>query len=168
MLAIWLHQRVGTRDRFVGYYENSGEHIAHYAQWLADWGRANSITFDDHYWPHDGDRQDLFLTDGRLAEAEKHGLRPMIVPRVKSKMLAIDAARARFANCDFDQKECDIGIKRLRNYRKEWDDTREVWKDRPRHDDNSHGADAFMTYATGYHAPEVTSGPLRRNLAGIK
>jgi hypothetical protein len=168
MLAIWLHQRVGTRDRFVGYYENSGEHIAHYAQWLADWGRANSVTFDDHYWPHDGDRQDLFLTDGRLAEAEKHGLRPMIVPRVKSKMLAIDAARARFANCDFDQKECDIGIKRLRNYRKEWDDTREVWKDRPRHDDNSHGADAFMTYATGYHAPEVTSGPLRRNLAGIK
>lgn len=167
MLTIWLHQRVGTRDRFVGYYENSGEHIAHYAQWLADWARQKDVEFEDHYWPHDGDRQDLFLEDGRIAEAAKQGLKPRIVSRVAKKMLAIDAARARFANCDFDRKECEVGIKRLRHYRKEWDDTREVWRDRPRHDDNSHGADAFMTFATGYHAASQNRQPIRRNLKGI-
>ena len=31
---------------------------------------------------------------------------------------------------------------------------REVWRDRPRHDDNSHGADGFMTFACGYVKPE--------------
>lgn len=168
MTTIWLHQRIGSRDRFVGYYENSGEHISHYIRWLKDWAREHGADFEDHYWPHDGARQDLFLEDGRLAEAEKLGLRPAIVPRVQNKMEAIDAVRARFANCDFDHHACAVGIKRLRHYRKEWDDQREVWKDRPRHDENSHGADSFMTFATGFK--EVTSEwskPVRRDLKGI-
>ena len=33
-----------------------------------------------------------------------------------------------------------MGLQRLRAYRKEWDESRGVWKDRPRHDDASHGA----------------------------
>ncbi len=33
------------------------------------------------------------------------------------------------------------------------DDDRGVWKDRPRHDDASHGADAFLTFACSGFAP---------------
>ena len=153
--TIWLHQRVGERNRFVGYYENSGEHISHYARWLAEWKRERNAMFGEHYWPHDGDRQDLFLENGRLGEAEKFGLRPKIVSRTSQKMDAIDAARKVFASCDFDDEGCAIGVKRLRHYRKEWDDTREVWRDSPRHDINSHGADGFMTFACGYTAPDL-------------
>lgn len=151
--TIWLHQRVGERNRFVGYYESSGEHISHYARWLRDWARERDAQFGDHYWPHDGKREDLFLENGRLGEAEQHGLRPKIVPRTQNKMDAIDAARKVFASCDFDDEQCAVGIKRLRHFRKEWDDEREVWRDRPRHDANSHGADGFMTFACGYQAP---------------
>ena len=33
-----------------------------------------------------------------------------------------------------------------------------MWKDRPRHDDASHGADAFLTFAcSGYQPPETRS-----------
>jgi hypothetical protein len=39
------------------------------------------------------------------------------------------------------------GLKRLRAYWKEGDEDRGVWKDRPRHDEASHGADAFLTHA---------------------
>lgn len=152
--TIWLHQRVGERNRFVGYYENSGEHISHYARWLRDWARDRDAEFGDHYWPHDGDRQDLFLENGRLGEAERHGIRPKIVPRASNKMDPIDAARAVFPECDFDETECAVGLKRLRHYRKEWDEEREVWRNRPRHDVNSHGADGFMTFACGYRAPD--------------
>lgn len=90
-----------------------------------------------------------------MGEAERHGLRPKIVRRTSSKMDAIEAARQVFASCDFDQTECAVGIKRLRHFRKEWDDEREVWKDRPRHDANSHGADGFMTFACGYSEPDL-------------
>ena len=40
-----------------------------------------------------------------------------------------------------------MGLKRLKEYRKEWDDLRGVWKDRPFHADASHGADAFPRFA---------------------
>lgn len=153
--TIWLHQRVGARNRFIGYYENSGEHISHYARWLAEWEREHESIWGDHYWPHDGKREDLFLENGRLGEAEAHGLRPKIVVRTANKMDAIDAARKVFASCDFDDIGCATGIKRLRHYRKEWDEDREVWRDRPRHDANSHGADGFMTFACGYREPRL-------------
>lgn len=166
--TIWLHQRIGARNRFVGYYENSGEHISHYANWLKAWHKAKGSIPGDDFWPHDGDREDLFLENGRLGEAEKHGMRPRIVQRTSNKMLAIDAARTVFASCDFDAAECAVGIKRLRHFRKEWDDQREVWKDRPRHDDNSHGADGFMTFACGYVPPKSDwTKPLRRNYKGV-
>jgi hypothetical protein len=148
--TIWLHQRIRDRNRFIGYYENSGEHISHYARWLREWEREHEAERGDCYWPHDGKRQDLFLENGRLGEAEEHGLYPKIVARTAAKMDAIDAARAVFPSCDFDNTECAVGIKRLRHYRKEWDEEREVWRDRPRHDVNSHGADGFMTFACGF------------------
>ena len=47
-----------------------------------------------------------------------------------------------------------MGLRQLRAYRKEWDESRGVWKDRPRHDEASHGADAFPTFAcSGYTHP---------------
>jgi hypothetical protein len=37
-----------------------------------------------------------------------------------------------------------------------------VWKDRPRHDDASHGADAFLTFAcSGYTPPTSYTAPKR-------
>jgi hypothetical protein len=145
--TIWLHQFVGGHHRFVGYYENSGEFIGHYVRWVKDWAAERDVTLGTHYWPHDGDRESLFLEGGTLAVAARQGLRPDIVQRPVSKVEAIGTARAIFPRCQFDEAGCSVGLKRLRAYRKEWDAERGVWKDRPRHDDASHGADAFMTFA---------------------
>ena len=150
--AIWFHQFVDGRNRFVGYYENSGEHISHYIMMMNDWQDQYGCRWGDHYWPHDGKREDLFLESGRLGEVEKMGLSPQIVSRVGNKLEAIEAARTMFPSCDFDES-CELGVKRLKHYRKEWDDKRGVWKDRPKHDANSNGADAFMTFATGFEQP---------------
>jgi hypothetical protein len=156
MTTIWLHQFIDRRNRFIGYYEASGEHISHYVLWLKEWARLRDrVKWGDHYWPHDGDRDDLFLEQGRLAEVAKTGFNPRIVPRPQIKLEAIDAGRAVFASCDFDEAECATGLHRLRHYRKEWDDQRGVWRDRPRHDENSHGADSFLTFACGWKAPSA-------------
>ncbi len=166
--AIWLHQDIKGRDRFIGYYENSGEHISHYLIWLKDWLRDKEGSWGDHYWPHDGDREDLFLDKGRVGEVQEMGFRPSIVSRVSNKLSAIEAARSAFSNCDFDDAACDVGLKRLKHYRKEWNERLEVWKDRPLHDDNSNGADAFMTFATGYdRIASDWDKPMRTNLAGV-
>jgi hypothetical protein len=54
---------------------------------------------------------------------------------------------------------CTEGIKALRNYRKEWDGERGVWKDRPRHDAASHGADAFRALAVSWRDVAVEAKP---------
>ena len=148
--VVWLHQHIRNRNRFIGYYENSGEYIAHYIRWLREWGKDRDVEWGTHYWPHDGNRQDLFLENGRLKVVEDMAFKPRIVERVKEKGQAIEAARNVFPQCDFDEAGCALGLKRLRQYRKEWDEQRGIWRDNPRHDDNSHGADGFMTFATGW------------------
>src|SRR5215203_3987266 len=87
------------------------------------------------------------------------GFYPTVVERPRNKLEAISAARCAFASCQFDEQACDEGLKRLRAYRKEWDEDRGVWKDRPRHDDASHGADAFLTFAcSGFSPPSESVG----------
>jgi hypothetical protein len=43
--TIWLHQHVGGLDRFIGYYENSGEFIGHYVAWLKAWAAERNASF---------------------------------------------------------------------------------------------------------------------------
>lgn len=152
--VIWLHQFIGGYHRFIGYYENSGEFIGHYVKWLRDWAEERQATFGDHYLPHDGDRQSLWLESGTLSVMDNLKFSPNIVKRPENKLEAITAGRSIFTRCQFDQAGCSVGLKRLRAYRKEWDDLRGVWKDRPLHDINSHGADGFLTFACS-SLPEV-------------
>jgi hypothetical protein len=62
----------------------------------------------------------------------------------------INAVRAILPICEFDAAPCAEGISMLKSYRKEWDEIRGCWKDRPRHDMASHGADAFRYLAAAY------------------
>jgi hypothetical protein len=146
--CIWLHQYIGGYHRFIGYYENSGEYISHYITWLNDWKAKNGVQFGEHYLPHDGDRQSLWLPEGTLVVMENLNFRPNIINRPPSKIQEINRARPLFHKCQWDEKACSVGLNRLKSYRKEWDDLRGVWKDKPRHDVNSHGADAFMTFTS--------------------
>lgn len=160
--TIWLHQFVDGFHRFIGYYENSGEFIGHYISWLKEWARERNAVFDDHWIPHDGDRQSLWLENGTLAVMDGLGFRPEVVERPTNKTECIGAARSKFPQCVFDESGCSVGLKRLRSYRKEWDELRGVWKDKPRHDEASHGADGYLTFATSNYEPPKTFTPQRR------
>jgi hypothetical protein len=54
------------------------------------------------------------------------GLRPNIVERPSTKGEAIPTACAVFPTCRFDERACEQHMRRLRHYRKEWDDERGV------------------------------------------
>lgn len=59
----------------------------------------------------------------------------------------IEQVREILPLCVFDEAKCESGIACLENYRKEWDDKRGCWKDKPLHDWTSHGGDAFRYFA---------------------
>jgi phage terminase large subunit len=65
----------------------------------------------------------------------------------------ISATRSIFNQCWFDREKTMRGINALKNYRKEWDEKNKVFKNNPKHDWASHGADAFRTFGVGYRKP---------------
>lgn len=145
--AIWFHQRVGMENRFIDFYEMNGESLHHYAKVLRDKG----YLYGEHYLPHDVAVTELTTNKSRRETLEESGVRPLIVvPRVSEKGEAIEMARRVIPSCWFDKNRCKDGIRALENYRKEWDDKRQVFRDRPLHDWASNPADAFMQFAQGY------------------
>lgn len=148
MTAIWCHQRVGPENRWIKYYEASGEDLSHYADWLQKLG----VPFGVHYLPHEadyrrmGENPDTNKTLKEMLERLMPGQRFEVVPRVTNISAGIQSTRNQFASCWFSEEGCEQGIKRLSNYRKQWDKTQGRWKDEPKHDDNSHGSDAFRQF----------------------
>jgi hypothetical protein len=156
--SIWLFQRIGARFRFIGYIQNSGEGLPYYVTHLK--GRKHA--YSGHYWPHDGVVDEWGSGKSRIEQATELKMKVEIVPRMGVDD-GINAARAVFAHCEFDEAGCSEGLKALRSYRKDWDEERATWKDKPRHDWASHGADAFRTFATQYKvAPKLPDPPPKK------
>ncbi|MBT3932495.1 MAG: terminase, partial [Rhodospirillaceae bacterium] len=108
--AIWFHQRVGREDRFIDYYENEGEGLAHYVQALRD----RPYTYGNHYLPHDVEVRELGSGLSRRRMLEDLGLRPVItVPRSGDLGTDIQAVRNALARCWFDRAHCDAGLRHL-------------------------------------------------------
>jgi hypothetical protein len=149
--AIWLHQRAGKEHRFIRYYESTGEGLQHYVNWLWEL-KSQGYVFGIHHFPHDVRNRSLAHRDGKsvLDTANDLGLKPNKVVDTPDLLGGIQAVRDMFPSCWFDEEGCAVGLKRLQNYRKEWSDRLAGYLARPRHDDNSHGADSFRIFAQGY------------------
>ncbi|ROT45016.1 terminase [Pusillimonas sp. NJUB218] len=149
--AIWFVRIIGEEYHVVDYYENSGEGLRHYMKVLKDRGYA----YGDHWGPHDIDNRE-FGSDGKTRrelakegyeiDGQKYSIKFNVVPKLGVDD-GIDQAREILPHCAFHQPTCEEGISCLENYRKEWDDKRGCWKDKPLHDWSSHGADAFRYFA---------------------
>jgi hypothetical protein len=153
--AIWLVQAVGREIRFIDYYENSGFGLEHYVQELARLRAQHGIAYGAHYFPHDVTTCEISSGRSRFDTLVSLGVTPVTVPRVASINDGINAVRRLLATASIDPVRCDRGLKALRNYRREWDEDRATFRDRPLHNWASHGADALRNFAQGYVAPEI-------------
>ena len=81
------------------------------------------------------------FSHGAAVQALTHEY-PRVIPRMGVDD-GINAARHLLGMCEFDAAACSEGLKALRSYRKEWDEERGVWRDKPRHDWASHRRGCF-------------------------
>lgn len=147
--SIWLVQRAGMELRIIGYYENSGEGLQHYINWLHDFRDTHSITYGDHWAPHDIKVRELTTGKSRKEQARKMGIVFRVVPNLPI-MDGIEAARRILPRCYFDADRCADGLRALSYYRCEYDEDKRIYKDRPLHDWSSHGADAWRYMAVAW------------------
>ncbi len=148
--AIWLVQVSGLEVRFIDYYEANGHGLEHYINELAARRQRHGFTFGEHFFPHDVNTSELSNGKSRFDTLVSLGITPRAVPRVRDINDGINAVRRLLSRAVIDPVRCERGLKALRNYRREWDEERGTFRDRPLHNWASHGADAFRTFAQGF------------------
>lgn len=151
MTSIWFAQRVAMQYRVLAYFEDSGEDIQHYIRECQQRG----YTYGTFWLPHDASAKRLGEKRSIEQIVRNAGYRVQVVPRISHKVNAINAARLMFPNCWFDERECADGLARLRRYRYAVRDGQ--LSEEPLHDENSNGADAFMTLAQALRGPKLAS-----------
>ncbi|MGZ5078619.1 MAG: hypothetical protein ACXWHZ_03625 [Usitatibacter sp.] len=155
----WAHQFIALEHRLVGYHAHVGEQLDAVALEI----QRRGYIVRNIYLPHDGNDQSILpgtTTPKKVFEQLFPGAKVRVVPRVPTKYLAIDAARSRIAECWFHEVDCAKGIEGLDNYRKKWSESLGDWLDTPRHDEHSHPADAFQTFACGWEPGHEQAAPV--------
>lgn len=142
--SIWVAQLVGTEVRLIDYYENHGVGLDHYVKWIRD----NDYIKAEHILPHDVRVRELGSGKSRLEMLEEAGLEIKIAPRMGLDD-GIQAVRRLLPRCWFNVPKVQTGLNCLRNYRRDYDEKRKIFYERPLHDWSSHGSDSFRYLALG-------------------
>jgi hypothetical protein len=142
--SIWVAQLVGTEVRLLDYYENHGVGLDHYVKWIKD----NDYLKAEHILPHDVRVRELGTGKSRLEMLEESGLEVKIAPRMGLDD-GIQAVRRLLPRCWFNVPKVQTGLNCLRNYRRDYDEKRKIFYERPLHDWSSHGSDSFRYLALG-------------------
>lgn len=140
--AIWFAQYVNFQVRVVRYYENQGEDLEHYLQFMSKL----PYTFGFVWLPHDAKSRRLGQKKTIQQQFIDAGYKARIVPQV-SVSAGIEAGRAFMSKCWFDENLTADGIAALEHYRYDVIEGTTTFDDKPVHDWASHGADAYRYMA---------------------
>jgi len=189
--AIWFIQDDGNMATVVDYCETSGEGAddivatampeifipprqdSRFRGWdrvaaLATIKRWVPYKYHSHYLPHDvkvrewggGERSRVQILAG-------YGLRGIHKGAATNPADRITAVRKLLPLTRFNNTPAvQLGIKRLRRYRRKWNDSLGSYTT-PEHNDDSHGSDAFGEYAIncGIHPPQAVPKPMPKELS---
>ena len=176
--AIWWFQVVGGEVRVLDYHASSGRDVDYYAGQILgkevqidlvrdrlEVSYGGDIPELDHRRayrygsinvPHDAKAKTLAAKGKSVEEqfASVFGWGKMQVVPSLSIEDGIQASRKVLQKCYFDHR-CEPGIDALREYQREWDDDRKMFKDHPLHNWTSHASDGFRYLAVAYQLEKL-------------
>ena len=143
--SIWFAQRSGGWLHVIDHYATNGQPASHYVDVL----RSKPYSYASHFLPHDAQNRDWTNGKSRLDTLKALGLQNCkVIPKMPVDD-GINAARLLLPTTRFDAEKCKGGLEALRQYRREYDEGKRVFKPTPLHDWCSHDADAFRYLAVG-------------------
>ena len=138
IIGFW--QYYDKKERLVHEYRNSGEGLEFYVEYINKVARERGYKIGVFTGPHDLKVKELGTGLTRKKRLQELGVRKIRVLKKDGIADGIEAVRRMIPNLWIDES-CTYHIACLMNYSKEWDAQREVWKEKPLHNDWSHGAD---------------------------
>ena len=153
--SIWWYQVVHGEIRILDYHSSNGQPIAYYTGQIQQREREYGYKYGTHWLPHDARAKTLASGGKSIIEqlSVKIPLENMKIVPSLSLQDGIQASRLALMRSWFDSK-CEEGIECLRQYQREYDEDKKVFRDKPRHDWTSHGADAFRMLSIAWKEEE--------------
>ena len=161
--VIWFFQQPPDGSvRLIDVLEGSGVGIDWYAERL----RQRPYRYADNIWPHDGGHQNIRDVNGTAltGTAQNLGIKPLrVLPRDASVDQGISAVRQMLPLCVFNTTPLPYShetgeqaaarmsraLDAVRQYRREWDEKLQKFRDSPLHDWTSHTCDSLRYLARG-------------------
>lgn len=136
--VIIFFQILGKSIHIIDYYENHSRAISHFVNYVL----SKDYIYGKHFPPHDimAREQGTGLT--RREMYKQLGISFSDIYKVDI-LDGIEWTKAKLPTMWIDEIKCKDLIKHLSSYAQEWDATRGRYKEIPKHDTHSHGADAM-------------------------
>ena len=154
--SIWWYQVVHGEIRVLDHHSSNGQAIPYYTGLLKQKEEEFGYKYGIHWLPHDARAKTLASGGKSIIEqiSTKIDIKQLkIVPNL-SLQDGIQATRLALNRTWFHNR-CEEGIECLRQYQREWDDDKKVFRDRPKHDWTSHSADAMRYLAIVWKDEDV-------------
>lgn len=168
--AVWFYQVIGAEIRVIDYFDDRLKDIEYYANMLKVKSKTLGYEYGTHFLPHDARPRTLAAGGKSILQQllDCDVGRFAIAPRLDVEE-GIQAARATFPKCWFDEKATEKGREYLTGYRRTWDEEKRVFSSQPLHDFCSHAADAWRSVAVSWRQAKAQSheiSPVQKMMAG--
>lgn len=151
LYTLLFFQRYNDEWRIINEHTNFGKGLRYYIEYIKD----TQYKINWIICPHDIKVFEMGA-DGGKGATRLHTIRMLAKEILNTKKIlpldrssiedGIEAVRQIIPNIKIDSK-CEYLIKCFYNYSKEWDEHNNTWKDKPNHNEWSHGADAIRYMA---------------------
>jgi len=152
--AIWLWQHGGGgMVNLIDYIEDRSKGLPFYAAELKS-RNGGQYAYGYHIFPFDVSVKE-WSTQKKRVDSAREILGRIKVTKKYSPDERIDMTRRFFHRFRFDINACARGIDAAASYIKEYDEIRQVYKDKPLHNWASHGGEALQHLVLGYEPEDL-------------
>lgn len=145
----------GSIVRIIDCYSNTGLGLDHYVKVIQD----KPYTYGKYFFPHDIKLREW--AGGAITRYDKAvhlGITPTLVPNIGLEE-GIEMVWTNFHKFWIDENKCRSLINALENYYREWDEERQIHKDRPIHNWASNYADCLRYLAVSLNKTQLGTSP---------
>lgn len=147
-------RKIKVVDSFTTAKEGKGRVWDYYPLMLKE----RKFNYGNIFLPHDGNRRSPESLISFKNVLENAGYNVKILPRTNDKERDLQKLREIFSRLWID-KNCEDVLESLRNYRREYDDSRGIFKAAIYHDWTSHYVDAMLAMAVSHEDPKPPIKP---------
>lgn len=144
-IVFWQLYKTGNKIKavIIDHYSNSGKAIDHYCDVI----KSKPYEYKYHILPWDAEHRSKDSAKTITARLIEEGLKSIIVNDKASIEIGIEAVRTLIPYLEVNRTKCPRIIQMFNRYCREFDEKLNDFKEKPKHDEWSHPADAVRAFA---------------------